>query len=204
MGRRSILWLAVSESKLHDDPLIPPAVSVTWDQVHWRTNQLLEVPPVLLVTECDPLEFRKAMARFIDGRHVNDALYRAVLAIRREFDLDPYPYVVALPEHAAEMPVDVRAVSGEESQLVGIVSLPRSIHEPPFLLPQPNADVADVAHIRRREYAIQLLKDLSRDGSEISINDIGDRDDRFLHSFVDGMYRHSYRYVAAYVPEVGG
>ena len=49
-----------------------------------------------------------------------------------------------------------------------------------------------------------ILKDLSQDGSEISINDIGDRDDRFLHSFVDGMYRHSYRYAAAYVPEVGG
>ncbi|MBU8912864.1 MAG: hypothetical protein KOO61_02500 [Spirochaetales bacterium] len=193
----------MAEGKLHDDSLIPPAVSMTWDQVHWRTNQLFEVPPVLLVTECDPLEFRKTMACFIDGRHVNDALYRGVLAIRREFGLEPYPYVVALPEHAAEIPVDVRAVSGEESQLVGILSLPRSIREPPFLLPQLNIDAADLAHIRRREHAIQLLKDMSRDGSEISINDIGDRDDRFLHSFIDGMYRHSYRYVAAYVPEVG-
>ncbi|MEE8440650.1 MAG: hypothetical protein V3S41_02930, partial [Spirochaetia bacterium] len=169
-------------TELQNDSLIPPVPAMTWDQVHWRTNQLLDVPPVLLVTECDLFEFRKAMAGFIDGRHVNDALYRGVLAIRREFDLEPYPYVIVLPEHSVEIPVDLRAVSGEESQLVGIVLLPRSIHEPPFLLTQLNIDVADLAHTRRREYAIQLLKEMSKDGSEISINDIGGCDDRFFHS----------------------
>ena len=177
---------------------------MTWDQVHWRTNQLLEVPPVLLVTECDPIEFRKRMADFVDGRHVNDALYRGVLAIRREFDLEPYPYVIALPAHGAEIPVDLQAISDEDSQFVGIVSLPRSIHEPPFLLTQFHSKLADLVNTQRREQAIGLLKDLSRDSSEITVSDIGDRDDRFFHSFVDGVYRHSYRYVAAHIPELGG
>ena len=177
---------------------------MTWDQIHWRTNELLDVPPGLLVTERDPFEYRKETARFIDGRHVNDALYRGVLAIRREFALEPYPYVIAFPEHAVEIPVDLRTISGEESQLVGILSLPRSIHEPPFLLTQFEGKMADLAQTRRREHSIRQLKDLSRDGSEVLLNDIGDRDDRFLHSFVDGVYRHSYRYVAVFVPEIAG
>ncbi|MCK4514905.1 MAG: hypothetical protein KAU31_06585 [Spirochaetaceae bacterium] len=174
----------MADSKLQDASFPPSTPLITWDQVHWRTNQLLDVPPVLLVTECDPFEFRKAMARFIDGRHVNDALYRGVLAIRRESDLEPHPYVVAVPEHAAEIPVDLRAISEEEPQL--------------------DADLADHVHTCRREQAIQLLREMSRDGSEISISDIGDHDDRFFHSFVDGVYRHRYRYVATHVPEVGG
>lgn len=178
------------------------AQPVTWNQIHWRTSELLDVPPVLLVTECDPLEFRKVMATFIDGRHVNDALYRAVQAIRRDHSLEPFPYVVAFPEHAVEIPIDLRPVLDEPTQLAGIVMQPRSIHEPPFQLAQLDPKLAGTLHTSRREHAIEILKSLSRDSSEVVVSDMGDRDELFLHWFVGGSYRHSYRYVAAQLPEV--
>ena len=193
----------MSDSTSQDDSHAPAAASMTSGQVHWRTSRLLEVPPVLLVTECDPLNFRKAMASFIDGRHANDALYRSILAIRREFGLEPHPYVVALPQHGLELPIDLQAISDEPDHFVGIVSPPRSINEAPFLLPQFGDEKADQVLTRRRSYAIQVLKDMSRGGPAISIKDIGDRDSRFMHTFTDGVYHHSYHYVAAYVPEAG-
>ena len=157
---------------------------------------------MLLVTESNPLDFRKAMAAFIDGRHVNDALYRAVQGIRRDYELEPFPYVVAFPAHAVEFPIDLRPVMDEESQLVGIVTPPRSIHEPPFTLTQLDPKLAQAVHSARREHAIELLKSLSRDSSELILNDMGDHDDRFVHSFVDGQYWHSYRYIAADLSEI--
>lgn len=193
----------MSDISSHDDTDPSSGASLTSDQVHWRTNRLLETPPVLLVTESDPLCFRKAMASFIDGRHVNDALYRSILAIRREFHLEPHPYVVAFPHHGVELPIDLREISDEPDRLVGIVSIPRSTNEVPFLLTQLDDDIPDHELIRRREYAIQILKDMSRTGPEISVRDIGDRDNRFMHTFSNGVYHHSYRYVAAYVPEAG-
>jgi hypothetical protein len=142
------------------------------------------------------------MAAFIDGRHVNDALYRAVQGIRREFELEPFPYVVALPHHAVEFPIDLRPIMDEETKLVGVVSLPRSIHEPPFVLTQLDPKLAEHVHTSRREQAIELLKTMSKDSSEFMLNDVSDRDDRFVHSFVDGQYRHSYRYVVTELSEV--
>lgn len=194
----TILAAAVTDGDLY----YLTAQPVNWNQLHWRTSELLDVPPVLLVTECNPLEFRKSMAAFIDGRHVNDALYRAVQAIRRDYELEPFAYVVAFPQYALEFPVDLRPILEEETKLAGIVGMPRSIHEPPFVLTQLEAKLAEQVHGLRREHAIDLLKNMSRDSSEFILNDMSDRDDRFVHSFVDGQYRHSYRYVAADLSEI--
>jgi len=178
------------------------AQPLSWNQIHWRTSELLDVPPVLLVTECDPLEFRKAMAAFIDGRYVNDALYRGVQSIRRDYELEPFPYVIAFPQHGVEIPFDLRPIVDEATKLVGVLSLPRSIHEPPFVLTQLEPKLAEHVHTSRREQAIELLKTMSRDSSEFILSDVIDRDDRFVHSFLDGQYRHSYRYVTAELSEV--
>ena len=106
------------------------AEPLTWTQIHWRGNDILDVPPILLVTEMSVLQFRQAMARYMDGRHVNDALYRAVLAIRSEHELEPYPYVVGFPAVAFELPIDVREIADDPNRFVGLVKMPRGIREP--------------------------------------------------------------------------
>jgi hypothetical protein len=174
---------------------------MTSGQVHWRTSRLLEVPPVLLVTEGDPMNLRMALASFIDGSRANELLSRSVLAIRQEYDLAPHAYVVALPQFGLELPIDLRAISDEPDHLVGIVSPPRSISDTPFLLSQLDEGIAGKELRQRRSYAIQTLKDMSRNGPAISVTDIGDRDNLFVHTFTNGVYHHSYHYLAAHLPD---
>jgi hypothetical protein len=182
---------------------IPPVAEVTSDQVHWRFHELIEVPPVLLISRVEPVTFRMAMARHVDGRHVNDALYRAVQAIRREFSLEPYPYVVGFPGQSAEILIDLRIIADLDDQLAGIVSMPRSLHDLPFdpgvVSPELREHVAGIA----REPVIQQLKDLSRSGDDLVLPDSADHDGRYTHCFSRGLYRHSYRYVTVVVPEAG-
>jgi len=176
--------------------------TVTWDYLHWRTNDLLEVPPVLLVTEFTTAEIRMRLAEFVDGRHVNDVLYRAVMALRKEHALEPSAYVVAFPQESLEVPIDLRQIAGEPARLAGIVKRPRSMRDVPFDLAQLKGEIAD--HIRNvsRSEAIQILKHLSSDGQEYDILDSCDSDHRFGHTFHAGTYLHRYRYVASLLPEV--
>lgn len=199
-------------ASVHDERLpSPPRVSLTSDQVHWRSNPLLEVPPVRLVTEMDPVALRTMLARYIDGRHINDVLYRAVLAIRKEYDLEPYPYVIAIRSGSVELPVDLMDVSDEPGQLVGVVLEPRSVHVAPFVLPESIAErlcpasqgAADEAG-PHREQALGLLKELSREGEPVVITDLCGHGERFFHQFADGCYHHSHRFIATTVPELGG
>lgn len=175
---------------------------VTWAQIHWRGNDLLDVPPVLLVTELAVLQFRQAMARYIDGRYSNDVLYRAVLAIRREFNLEPHPYVVAFPFVALEIPIDIRAIADEPDQLVGLVKMPRGIREPAFDVDDLDEALANHVRVSQRSKSVQLLKSITEDGSEIGLNDSCEADGSFRHVFRDGTYEHSYRYVASMIPEL--
>jgi hypothetical protein len=185
--------LSVADERIH----VLTAQPVSWNHIHWRTSPLCEIPPVHIVTECNPLEFRKELARYIDGRLAQAALTEVVEAIRREYLLEPFPYVVSFPDDGFEIPVDLRPIAEEESELAAIVTLPRSMSEAPFDLAQLNARLAEQLHTSRREEAIEALKQLSRDTSEVVVSDIGDRDDRFIHFFIEGVYRHSYRYLAA-------
>lgn len=175
---------------------------ITWTQIHWRGNDLLEVPPVLLVTEIAVLQFRKVMARYMDGRHVNDALYRAVLAIRSEYELEPHPYVVGFPSLALELPIDIRAIADESDRFVGLVKMPRGIREPAFDVDDLDEALANHIRISQRSQSVQLLKTLTEDGSEIELNDSCETDGGFRHLFRDGSYEHSYRYVASMIPEL--
>ena len=187
-----------------------PHLSLTSDQVHWRTNPLIEVPPVRLVTEMDPVALRTMLARFIDGRHINDVLYRAVLAIRKEYDLEPYPYVIAIRSGGVELPVDLMDVSDEPGQFVGVVLEPRSVHVPPFALPESIAERAHQASPGavdgggpHREQVFRLLKELSEEGEPVVIQDLCGHGERFVHQFADGCYHHSHRSIATTVPELG-
>jgi hypothetical protein len=183
---------------------LPEPAPVTWNHLHWHTNDLLEVPPVLLTTELSAMRMRQALAGFIDGRHVNDALYRAVLAMRREYSLQPYAYVVAFPEEGFEIPIDLRLIQEDQARLAGIVKEPRGVRDVPFEYVELEGRIAD--HLRgvSREEAIQVLKQMSSDGQEFSISDTCSHDTRFAHHFADGSYRHNYRYVATLLPEVEG
>lgn len=108
-------------------------------EVHWRYNALLDVPPVFLVTKTDPMDFRMAMAGFVDGRNVND------------FEITP-----ALPELTVE----------------------------------------------DREPAIQAVKDFTRGRESLTFPDRFADGKRYRHVFENGLCRHSYRGVVAFVPEV--
>lgn len=175
---------------------------VSWSLIHHRTHDLLEVPPVLLVTEVEPIAFRQRMAHFVDGRHVNDVLYRAILAIRRHHCLTPHAYVVAFPSERFELPIEIHPITGEATRLVAFVKTARSVDELPFELAE--LDVALANHLRHlsREQAITLLKSFTEDGTRVDLTDVCDSDLRFVHSFHDGVYLHSYRYVAATISEL--
>ena len=175
---------------------------VTLNHLHWHTNDLLEVPPVLLSTEMSNVGLRQALAAFIDGRHVNDALYRAVLAMRREFALQPFAYVVTFPHEGFEVPIDLRPIAGDPGRLAGIVREPRSVRDVPFDYAEIAGNLADQLATLGREEALQILKQMSADGQEFTISDRCSNDVRFSHHFIDGAYRHNYRYVASLLPEV--
>lgn len=178
----------------------PDEPGLSSHEVHWRYRTLIDVPPAYLVTRDDPMNFRVAMAAFVDGRNVNDVLYRAVLAIRTEYELDPFPYMVSLPELRAEFPVDIRPIDDEPGHVVGIVSEPRSLHAVPWTSIPEN--IVPVVQGLSREPAIQSLKDLTRSGEEILLPDRADEGNRYHHRFLDGQYVHSYRSVVVFVPEV--
>ena len=179
-----------------------PTPGVTMNQVHWNATDLLEVPPVLLVTEYEPLRIRQMIATFIDGRHVNDALYRAVVAIRREHRLTPHAYVVAFPQEGFEIPIDLRPVTDGPARLAGFVKEPRGLREVVFDYAELEGSLADqLRHLSRGE-AVAVMKQLSSDGQEFTLSDRCAHDERFAHTFVNGAYRHNYRYVSSMLPEV--
>lgn len=182
------------------DLTTPP---VTTNQVHWNATQLLDVPPVLLVTEYEPLRIRQLLATFVDGRHVNDALYRAVIAIRNEYELEPHAYVVVFPQAGFELPIDLRGVSDDQTRLAGFVKEPRGTREVVFDYPELQGPVADQLSGVSREVAVSAVKQLSADGQEFTLSDRCCADERFAHVFSDGTYHHNYRYVATMIPEIG-
>jgi hypothetical protein len=184
-----------------DTDLQPQAV--TLNQIHWNTTDLLEVPPVLLVTEIEQSVFRQRLATFVDGRHVNSVLYRSVAAIRSHFALEPYAYVVVFPAHRLELPIDLRALSDKPHHFVGIVKTPRGTSDEVFDLAELHGRVADELAGLPREAVIGTLKELSEDGQEFLIHDRCDPSDRFAHTFREGQYWHNYRYIASELPEVG-
>ena len=177
-----------------------PTPGVTMNQVHWNATDLLDVPPVLLVTEYEPVRIRQMIARYIDGRHANDALYRAVLAIRREHRLTPYAYVVAFPQEGFEVPIDIREVTDEPAQLAGFVKEPRGLREVVFDYTELEGSLADqLRHLSRSE-AVAVMKQLSSDGQEFTLYDRCAHDERFAHTFQNGAYHHNYRYVSSMLP----
>ncbi|MFW5777213.1 MAG: hypothetical protein ACOCZB_08010 [Spirochaetota bacterium] len=184
-------------SEMHD--LETPSVSL--NQVHWHTSDLLDVSPVLLVTEYEPTRIRQILATFIDGRHVNDALYRAVTAIRREYELEPYAYVVVFPEEGFEIPIDLRDINDRAGGLAGFVKEPRGMREVVFDFPSLQGGLADHLSAVSRDEALAIMKRMSADGQEFTLYDRCAHDERFAHTFDDGVYRHNYRYVAAALPE---
>ncbi len=178
------------------------APAVTLDQIHWNTSDLLEVPPVMLVTELEPSELRQRLAIFVDGRHVNDVLYRAVVAMRARYGLEPYAYVVVFPAFRVEIPIDLRPLSDQPDSFVGIVKAPRSTSEEVFDLAELHGRVADELSALPREAIIGVLKEMSEDGQEFMIHDQCDPSDRFAHTFAEGKYWHNYRYIASELPEL--
>lgn len=170
---------------------------ITMNQLHWRASDLLEVPPVLLVTEYEPVRLRQQLAAFVDGRDVNDALYHAVLAIKREYELEPHAYVVVFPQDGFEIPVDLREITDESSRLAGFLYPPRGSREVVFDYTQLDGGLADQLRTFSRDEALASMKQLSADGQEFTLYDRCTNDERFAHRFEDGTYRHNYRYVAA-------
>lgn len=180
---------------------LPEPTGVTFNQVHWNASHLLEVPPVYVVTEYEPVRMRQQLAGFVDGRHVNDALYRAIVAIRREFSLEPYAYVVVYPQEGLEIPIDLRVVTDRPDRLVAFVKEPRGTREVVFDFAQLQGRLADGVSGLSREEAVATLKQLSSDGQEFVVADRCCADERFAHVFENGVYRHNYRYVASMLPE---
>ncbi|MFW5741696.1 MAG: hypothetical protein ACOC2D_00345 [Spirochaetota bacterium] len=174
---------------------------VSLNQVHWHTSDLLDVPPVLLVTEYEPVRVRQILATFIDGRHVNDALYRAINAIRREYELEPYAYIVVFPDEGFEIPIDLRDIGDRPGGLAGFVKEPRGTREVVFDFASLQGDLADHLSGVSREEAVAIMKKMSADGQEFTLHDRCAHDERFAHTFEDGVYRHNYRYVAATLPD---
>ena len=180
-------------------PETPP---VSTNHVHFHATRLLDVPPVQLVTEYEPSRIRQRIALHIDGRVINDALYRAVIAIRREFDLEPHAYVVVFPQEGFEIPIDLRAISDDPARLVGFVKEPRGTREVVFDFTQLEGKLADSLAGASRDQSIAVMKQLSSDGQEFTLDDRCSHDERFAHRFEDGAYQHNYRYVATMLPEV--
>jgi hypothetical protein len=176
------------------------APAVTLNQIHWNTSDLLEVPPVTLVTEIEPSVLRQRLATFVDGRHANDVLYRAVVAMRSHFGLEPHAYVVVFPALRLELPVDLRPLSDQPENFVGIVKAPRGTSEEVFDLAELHGRVADELSGLPREAIISVLKEMSEDGQEFLIHDQCDPSDRFAHTFASGKYWHNYRYIASELP----
>jgi len=175
--------------------LIPPGV--TTNQVHWHTTDLLEVASVLLVSEYEPVRIRQLMANHLDGRQVNDAFTRAVLAIRDVHELEPYAYVVVFPDEGFELPIDLRPITDDASRLAGFVKEPRGSSDVVFDCAQLQGVLADQLCAMPRSQAVSALKTLSSDGQEFLLHDRCSPDARFAHVFIDGAYHHNYRYVAA-------
>lgn len=179
-----------------------PTPGVTTNQVHWSATDLLDVPPVLLVTEYEPVRIRQLIATYIDGRHINDALYRAVIALRREYALEPHAYVVVFPHEGFEIPIDLRDVTDDPSRLVGFVKEPRGIGEVVFDYAELEGALADRLRSFSREDAVAIMKHMSADGQAFTVSDRCAHDERFAHTFVNGSYHHNYRYVSSLLPEV--
>lgn len=167
------------------------------NQVHRHATELLDVPPVLLVTEYEPVRIRQELAAYLDGRRVNDALSQAVMAIRNEYELGPHAYVVVFPEEGLEIPIDLREISDDSSRLAGFVKEPRGTTEVIFEYTELRGTIADQLTSVSREEAITGLKELSSDGQEFLLSDSCCDDERFAHQFSDGRYHHNYRYIAA-------
>ena len=174
---------------------------VTTNHVHWSSTRLLEVPPVLLVTEYEPVRIREDLATFLDGRHVNDALSQAVTAIRKEYELEPHAYVVVFPHEALEIPIDLRRDLGRlvapcRASSRSLAVPQKSCSSTPSFAGPSRTQLVSVS----REEAINGLKQLSSDGQEFLLSDRCCGDERFAHQFNDGRYHHNYRYVAAELP----
>lgn len=165
----------------------------------WQCADLLEVPPVEVVTHEPVIAYRQNVARFIDGRHVNDAIYRAVLALRREFGLESGPYVVVFPQYRFEIPLDLRPIDGEGG-LAAVAYLPRSTTRTSVDLTSLEQELAGELRRLPRDAVIQRLKTFDPDGT-IELPDICGSA-VFVHRFAGRAYRHSYRYVAAGIPEL--
>lgn len=176
--------------------------TVTTNEIHWSTSDLLDVPPVRLVTELDPMELRQRLAAFVDGRHVNDLLYRSVVAIRSSYGGQPGAYVVVFPDQRLELPIDLREVSDEPGRLIGIVKDPRATYEMIFDLAELQGVLADQMAGMPREAAIGAMKSLSETAQSFTVHDRCDHDERFAHEFSDGTYHHNYRYVSSRLPGV--
>jgi hypothetical protein len=146
------------------------------------------------------MAIRQKLAEFVDGRRVNEALHRAVSAIRINFAAEPNAYVVVFPAERLEIPIDLRELSDEPGALVGIVKEPRSTLELMFDLVELQGVLADQIKGMPREFAITAMKSLSEDGQSFAIHDQCDPGDQFAHVFDSGTYHHNYRYVSASLP----
>jgi hypothetical protein len=177
------------------DPV--PREPVTINQVHWRSTDLIEVSPVLLVSEFEPVQIRSLMARYIDGRQVNDALRAAIQALRADDGWEPGAYVVVFPDSGLEIPIDLRSISDREGQYAGFVLEPRGSSEVAFDCAGLTGKLADRLCNGPRDEAVAAMKAMSADGQAFVLADHSSHDEAFAHHFEDGRYWHAYHYVAA-------
>ena len=180
------------------DPV--PRDPVSMNQVHWRTTDLMDIPPVLLVSEFETVQIRSLIARYIDGRLVNDALKAAVHAISSDDGWEPGAYVVVFPESGLEIPIDLRRISDREQQYAGYVLEPRGSSEVAFDCAELQGKLADRFCSGPRDEAVAAMKAMSADGQAFVLLDHCTHDEAFAHHFEDGQYWHAYRYVAAALP----
>ena len=180
-----------------------PSAPVTSDQVDRRTSDLLEVPPIRLVSEFSPDQVRARLGLFLDEAHINDALSRAAQAIGEDSGFAAGAYVVVFPDLAMEIPIEVREISDAPGTHAGFVYEPRSANEIVFDLTELYDDLADNLANSPRAEAISTMKDLSADGQEFALTDECCDSGAFMHLFEDGEYSHSYRHVSAAPPQAG-
>lgn len=165
----------------------------------WRCGDLLKVPPVEVVAHGEAIPFRQLLAQYIDGRHVNDALYRAVLAIRREYSLEPGSYVVVFVTQRFELPIDLRVLV-DAPGLVAIAYTPRRVGDLPVCLSSVDDELANRLRGRPRDEVIALLREV---GAASPI-DLPDRcgGECFRHRFSADGYERTFRYVSTGIPEL--
>ena len=190
---------------LIDDHEPQTVAAVRRAEVERGSTLLLDVPPVRVVTELERTRLHALLGGLMDRRHVNDALYRAVTAMRVEHRLVPGAYAVAFAMEGFEIPIDLRPLEDpvdEGIRLVAYIKEPRRLTDVVFDLPSIQGRLADHLRSLTREHAERIMCDLSSDGQEFTIADRCDPDERFAHRFSNGRYRPNYLRVTSLLPEV--